>query len=163
VGEPKTAMLETVDLCTDLLPEDHPRYLMGVGKPEDIVESIALGVDMFDCVIPTRNARNGTVYTRRGKLVIKNQSFQSDFSPIDEKCGCYACQNFSRAYIRHLFQAEEILALRLATIHNLYFYMELVREAREAIIQDRFQSWKEDFLNEYRVDEKQSVVLKEGG
>jgi len=163
VGEPKTAMLETVDLCTDLLPEDHPRYLMGVGKPEDIVESIALGVDMFDCVIPTRNARNGTVYTWKGKLVIKNQSFQSDFSPIDEKCGCYACQNFSRAYIRHLFQAEEILALRLATIHNLYFYMELVREAREAIIQDRFQSWKENFLNEYQTNEKQYVVLKEGG
>jgi len=153
VGEPRMIMLEMTNYCTNLLPEGKPRYLMGVGKPEDIVEAIALGVDMFDCVIPTRNGRNGTVYTHKGKLVVKNRIFEKDFIPIDEDCACYTCQHFSRAYLRHLFQAEEILALRLATIHNLYFYMTLVSQAREAIIKGYFNKWREKFLNQYSGDE----------
>jgi len=163
VGEPRTVLLEMTDLCTDLLPVQQPRYLMGVGKPEDIVDAIALGVDMFDCVIPTRNGRNGTVYTRRGKLVVKNQPFERDFQPIDEECGCYACQNFSRAYLRHLFQAEEILGLRLATIHNLYFYTDLVRQARQAIVDGFFQEWRKIFFEEYTVGEEQQIILNRGG
>lgn len=149
VGEPNTMMLEMTDLCTDLLPQDRARYLMGVGKPEDIVKAISLGVDMFDCVIPTRNGRNGTVYTREGKLVVKNSSFQKDFLSIEEGCDCITCRNFSRAYLRHLFQAEEILGLRLATIHNLHFYMKLVEQARQAILEGCFLEWKKDFLDEY--------------
>ena len=154
VGEPKTAMHEITDLCTDLLPEDQPRYLMGVGKPEDIVEAVALGVDMFDCVIPTRNARNGTVFTREGRLVIKGQSYAHDFSPIEEGCPCYTCQHFTRAYLRHLLQADEILGLRLATIHNLCFYITLVRDARQAICEDRFQSWKQAFYHQYSIQQE---------
>ncbi len=150
VGEPKPAMLEMTDLCTELLPKERPRYLMGVGKPEDIVDAVALGVDMFDCVIPTRNGRNGTVYTRKGRLVIKGQSFERDFSPVDETCGCFTCRHFSRAYLRHLFQAEEILGLRLATIHNLYFYIDLMKEARQAICEGRFTEWKQQFYQEYQ-------------
>lgn len=157
VGEPKTVMLEMTDCCTDLLPENKPRYLMGVGKPEDIVEAIALGVDMFDCVIPTRNGRNGTVYTHKGKMVVKNRNFEKDFIPIDENCHCYTCQHFSRAYIRHLFQAEEILGLRLATIHNLHFYMMLVRQAREAILEGSFRSWKKEFFNEYSIENQPNL------
>ncbi len=154
VGEPKIVMLEMTECSTDLLPKNKPRYLMGVGKPEDIIEAIALGVDMFDCVIPTRNGRNGTVYTHRGKMIIKNRPFEKDFIPIDEHCECYTCRHFSRAYIRHLFHAEEMLGLRLATIHNLYFYMTLVKQAREAIMKGIFQQWKNDFLNTYS-DENQ--------
>ena len=150
VGEPKSQLYEMTALCTELMPADSPRYLMGVGKPEDLVEAIDLGVDMFDCVIPTRNGRNGTVFTWNGRLVIKNASYKEDFSPIDESCGCYTCQNFSRAYIRHLFQADEILGLYLASLHNVYFYLELVRKARAAILQDRFSEWKKDFYARYR-------------
>lgn len=149
VGEPKSLMAEITDQSTEVFPQEKPRYLMGVGKPEDIVDSISLGVDMFDCVIPTRNARNGTVYTRRGKLVIKNQSFQRDFQPIEESCSCYTCRRFTRAYLRHLFQAGEILGLRLTTIHNIHFYMRLVEDARSAILANRFSLWKKDFFNVY--------------
>jgi len=163
VGEPRTSMLEMTDLCTDHLPTDRPRYLMGVGKPEDIVDSIGLGVDMFDCVIPTRNGRNGTVYTRRGKLVLKNQKFERDFSPVDVDCGCMTCQNFSRAYLRHLFQAEEILALRLATLHNLRFYMDLVKDARRAIEQGNFPEWKKGFFNKYTFNREEQLTHQEGG
>jgi queuine tRNA-ribosyltransferase len=136
VGEPNSVMLDITDFCTDYLPYEKPRYLMGVGKPEDIVEAVSRGIDMFDCVIPTRNGRNGTVYTRNGKMVLKNQRHQRDFDVIDTSCSCYTCQNFSRAYLRHLFQVDEILGLRLATIHNLYFYMDLVTRIREAILHD---------------------------
>jgi len=122
---------------------------MGIGKPEDIVEAILRGVDMFDCVIPTRNGRNGTVYTFQGKLVLKNAEYKDDLIPIDEKCGCFTCKNFTRAYIRHLFQAEEILALRLASIHNLYFYLQLVKKAREAIVKDTYIEWKKMFLKNF--------------
>lgn len=149
VGEPKEALYTMTQLCTSLLPHEKPRYLMGVGKPEDIILAIGMGVDMFDCVIPTRNGRNGTVYTRQGPIVIKNASYRHDFKPIDEACHCYACQNFTRAYIRHLFQAQEILALRLASYHNLFFYLELVKEARKAISENKFTSWKNAFLDQY--------------
>lgn len=156
VGEPKSAMMEITELCTGLLPSEKPRYLMGVGKPEDIVEAISLGIDMFDCVIPTRNGRNGTVYTRQGKLVIKNRQYEKDFNPISESCSCYTCQHFSRAYIRHLFQAEEILGLRLASIHNLYFYMDLMQGARQSVLDGSFQEWKRTFFNQYRIDNNHS-------
>jgi queuine tRNA-ribosyltransferase len=150
VGEPKSEMLEITELCTAMLPQDRPRYLMGVGKPEDIVEAVSLGVDMFDCVIPTRNGRNGTVYTRIGKLIIKNHEFQEDHNPIDIECQCYTCRHFSRAYIRHLFQAQEILGMRLATIHNIHFYLDLVKDARKAILDKKFLNWKKKFLNMYQ-------------
>jgi len=149
VGEPKTAMYEMTEVCTQLLPENKPRYLMGVGKPEDLVTCVALGIDMFDCVMPTRNGRNGTVFTRKGPIVVKNALYKEDFKPIDETCSCLACRNFSRAYIRHLFQAEEILALRLASIHNLTFYLSLMREMREAIISQTFNEWSKSFFLEY--------------
>ncbi|MFO7889832.1 MAG: tRNA guanosine(34) transglycosylase Tgt [bacterium] len=149
VGEPKSSLLEITDFCTDLLPAEKPRYLMGVGKPADIVEAVFRGVDMFDCVIPTRNGRNGTVYTFEGKIVLKNAEYKDDFSPIDKECNCYTCRNFTRAYIRHLFQAEEILALRLASIHNLYFYLQLVKKARKAIVNDRYKKWKNEFLRRF--------------
>jgi len=152
VGEPKRQLFEITALCTEHLPEDKPRYLMGVGKPEDVIEAIGLGVDLFDCVIPTRNGRNGTVYTWRGKQVIKNATYREDFKPIDEGCNCYACRNFTRAYIRHLFQAGEVLALRLASLHNVHFYMELVAEARKAILEGRFAQWKQRFFQNYFAD-----------
>ncbi len=152
VGEPKSMMMETVDLCTGLLPAEKPRYLMGVGKPEDIIQAITLGVDMFDCVIPTRNGRNGTVYTRGGRMVIKGKAFEKDFQSIESSCGCYTCRHFSRAYLRHLIHSNETLGLRLATIHNLYFYLNLVKEARLAVLESRFSEWKNAFFNVYYKD-----------
>lgn len=149
VGEPKQAMFEMTEVCTSILPHDKPRYLMGVGKPEDLVRCIALGIDMFDCVMPTRNGRKGTVFTWRGPLIVKNATFTEDFAPIDEQCQCYACRNFSRAYIRHLFKAEEILGMRLASLHNLYFYLELISNARQAILENRYEAWMKEFFNTY--------------
>ena len=142
VGEPKDIMYSITSQCTDLLPDEKPRYLMGVGMPEDILEAIDLGVDMFDCVIPTRNARNGTVFTWKGKLVIKAARFKHDQKPIDENCRCYTCQNFSRGYLRHLLNSNEILGLRLATLHNIHFYMDLVAEARKQILSNNYSTWK---------------------
>ncbi|AFH49812.1 Queuine tRNA-ribosyltransferase [Ignavibacterium album JCM 16511] len=142
VGEPTEMMYELVDYTTDFMPSDRPRYLMGVGRPENILESIARGVDMFDCVMPTRNARNANVFTWNGTLSMRNAKYKDDFKPLDENCNCYTCRNFTRAYLRHLFVAEEILALELASIHNLYFYLELVRIAREKIIDGSFIIWK---------------------
>jgi queuine tRNA-ribosyltransferase len=161
VGEPKDRMLEMTALCCSLLPEDRPRYLMGVGKPEDIVASIALGVDMFDCVIPTRNGRNATLFTRAGRLVIKGKAFEKDFSPVDPECTCYTCSRFTRAYLRHLFKSGEILGLQLATLHNLHFYMELVREARKAILENRFAEWQSLFYTRYQSQEK--TLVEQGG
>ena len=115
------------------MPEDRLRYLMGIGNPGDIVRAVALGVDLFDCVVPTRNARNGTLFTSRGKVVIKNSRYAYDGSPLDEGCGCYTCENFSRSYLRHIFMAGEILSLQLLTLHNLYYYSELMRRIRESI------------------------------
>lgn len=149
VGEPKDMRLEIIEQTLKYLPEDKPRYLMGVGTPEDIVEGVSVGVDMFDCVLPTRNARNGTVFTRKGKMIIKAARYAEDFSPIDENCSCLACKNYSRAYIRHLFQSGEIAGLRLATIHSLHFYLSLMREIRESILQGIFIEWRKDFLEEY--------------
>jgi queuine tRNA-ribosyltransferase len=149
VGESGTERNRITDLCTYLLPINKPRYLMGVGLPEDILESIELGVDMFDCVIPTRNARNGTVFTSNGKLIIKSARSKSDKKPIDDNCTCYTCKNFSRAYIRHLFNSNEILGLHLATLHNVHFYMWLVSEARKKIFDDDFVNWKNQLLEKW--------------
>lgn len=146
VGEPANVMYKMTEVCTSILPPDRPRYLMGVGTPENIVESIERGVDMFDCVLPTRNGRNAVMFTRNGKLNMKNASFAFDFMPPDAECSCYTCRNFTRAYIRHLFKAQEVLALQLATIHNLHFYLWLVRSAREAILKDRFAEWKAEMF-----------------
>lgn len=149
IGEPKSILFEIVELCTSLLPRGKPRYLMGMGKPEDLVEAISRGVDMFDCVIPTRNGRKGQVFTWNGPLNVKNATYKEDFRPIDESCGCYACRNFTRAYIRHLFQSDEILGLRLGSLHNLYFYHELVAKIREGIKSGTFHSWKKEFELKY--------------
>jgi queuine tRNA-ribosyltransferase len=151
VGEPTDQMYELVDFTTDLMPIDRPRYLMGVGRPENILEAIARGVDMFDCVMPTRNARNANVFTWNGTLSMRNAKYKDDFRPLDENCQCYTCRNFTRAYIRHLFIAEEILALELASIHNLYFYLELVRQARTKIIEGTFNSWKNEIVNKISI------------
>jgi queuine tRNA-ribosyltransferase len=138
VGEGQAAMLATLDVTVPLLPQDAPRYLMGVGTPADLVKAVARGIDMFDCVIPTRHARNGQLFTSEGALNIRNSRFQSDTGPIDPQCGCYACRNYSRAYLRHLQQCNEILGARLATIHNLYYYLALMARVRSAIEAGRF-------------------------
>jgi queuine tRNA-ribosyltransferase len=149
VGEAKEEMWDITGLVAGELPEDRPRYLMGVGTPMDLVDGVARGVDMFDCVLPTRNARNGTVFTRTGKMVLKNAGFTDDFSPIDEQCGCDTCRHYSRAYIRHLFSAGEILGPVLATHHSLYFYCELMRRMRGAIEAGRFDEWRAEFTEQY--------------
>ncbi len=158
VGEPKELMYEMTGLVTEYLPEDKPRYLMGVGKPEDIVEAVALGVDMFDCVIPTRNGRKGQAFTWQGPLTVKNASFKEDFRPIDERCGCPACQRFSRAYIRHLFQAQEILGLRLVSLHNIWFYQDLMAAIRQAVRDNRFEAWRREFYRSYPVENNSTDV-----
>lgn len=147
VGEPTEQMYELVDFTTDLMPKDRPRYLMGVGRPENLLEAISCGVDMFDCVMPTRNARNANIFTWNGTLSMRNAKYKDDFQPLDKNCGCYTCRNFTRAYIRHLFIAEEILALELASIHNLYFYLELMSIARDKIKTGKFFHWKENIIN----------------
>jgi queuine tRNA-ribosyltransferase len=142
VGEPTELMYELIDFTTDFMPENRPRYLMGVGRPENILEAIDRGVDMFDCVMPTRNARNANLFTSSGVLSMRNAKYKDDFSEIDSNCTCYTCTNYSRAYLRHLFIAGEILALELASIHNLHFYLDLVREARKMILEGNFRKWK---------------------
>lgn len=156
VGEPKEVMYDLTQKVCDALPEDKPRYLMGVGKPEDIIHSIARGVDMMDCVLPTRNARNGSVYTWDGKINIKNSQYKNDFSPLDPECGCYACRNHSRAYLHHLYRQNEILGLRLNSIHNIHFFLELTRKTREAILEDRFPEFYRDFFKRYPVEDDHS-------
>jgi queuine tRNA-ribosyltransferase len=147
VGESMETMYKAAAYTAGLLPEDKPRYLMGVGTPIDILECISAGIDMFDCVLPTRNARNGSAFTSAGKVNIRNAAYTKDFNrPLDENCSCYACSNFSRAYVRHLYMAGEILAIRLMTLHNIHFYMELVRQARENIIAGAFGEWKKDVI-----------------
>lgn len=150
VGEPKSAMQKIVEGITPLLPEDKPRYLMGVGTPEDIVECVGHGVDMFDCVMPTRNARNGMLFTNDGKVVIKNARYRNDDSPLDSLCDCYTCKNYSRAYLRHLFIAKEILGVILNTIHNVRYYMNLMEKIREAIKNDNYESFKKTLNSELR-------------
>ncbi len=145
VGEPTKTMYELVDFTTDFMPENKPRYLMGVGRPENILKAIARGIDMFDCVMPTRNARNAYLFTSQGIVSMRNAAYTDDFGQLDPECSCYTCKNFSRAYLRHLFNAKEILALELATIHNLSFYLNLVREARTRILDDSFTEWENEF------------------
>ncbi|MDU4960654.1 MAG: tRNA guanosine(34) transglycosylase Tgt [Sporomusaceae bacterium] len=153
VGEPKRLMYEMLEHTTPLLPARKARYLMGVGTADCLLEGVMRGVDMFDCVFPTRVARNGTVMTKRGRLVVKNAEFARDLRPIDPECGCYSCRHFSRAYIRHLFKAEEILGLRLTTIHNLYYLLDFMRRMRRAIIEDRFPAFREEFWQYYPQEE----------
>jgi queuine tRNA-ribosyltransferase len=150
VGEPETEMMQAVECAEALLPSDRARYAMGLGTPPQMIEMIARGIDMFDCVLPTRIARNGTAFTRRGTLSLKNACFAEDPKPLEENCECYACRNFSRAYVRHLIKANEILGLRLVTIHNLHFYLNLLRLARVAILQSRFAKFRSDFVSNYR-------------
>ena len=159
VGEPKDERDKVLEATLPELPSDKPRYLMGVGKPEDIVEAVKRGIDMFDCVIPTRNARNGFLFTRYGTLKIRNSQYQHDTRPIDENCGCYTCQHYSRAYLRHLDKCGEILGARLNTIHNLYYYQELMRDIRAAIAENRF----EQFVSEFYALRKQDLkfVIKD--
>lgn len=145
VGEPKELMAEMIDATVPHLPLESPRYLMGVGFPEDIIRSVLQGVDMFDCVVPTRNARNGTLFTSFGKILIKNAEFKNDPGPIDPECGCYTCSNFSRAYLRHLFASGEILSYRLNTIHNVHYYMNFMKEIRKAIGEDRLDGHYREF------------------
>jgi queuine tRNA-ribosyltransferase len=149
VGEPKSLMMEMVECSTGRLPQDKPRYLMGVGTPLDLLDAIALGVDMFDCVLPTRNGRNGWLYTRTGHIVIKNAQYARDPNPIDEECQCLVCRHYSRAYLRHLFHANEILACVLNTYHNLYFYLDMVREIRDAIPSRKFLDYANRFKSKY--------------
>ena len=147
VGEPKGEMLDVMRFTAPLLPADKPRYLMGVGTPEDLLDGVAAGIDMFDCVIPTRNARNGTLFTSSGKLQIKNAKYAGDTGPLDQRCGCVTCTTVSRAYLRHLFLNGEIAALVYNTIHNVWFYLDLMKGVRQAIALDSFRSFRETFLS----------------
>jgi queuine tRNA-ribosyltransferase len=142
VGEPTEKMYEILDFIVDYIPENKPRYLMGVGKPENILEAIERGVDMFDCVMPTRNARNSHIFTWNGIISIRNNRYKDDFRPLDENCDCYTCKNYTRAYLRHLFVAKELLAYELASVHNLHFYLSLAKSARKHIIEGDFPEWK---------------------
>lgn len=145
VGEPKELMMEMAGCTIPLLPPSKPRYVMGVGTPEDIVEMVALGADMFDCVMPTRNARNGQLFTGQGTINISNAAFRYDEKPVDASCGCYTCRNYSRAYLRHLYKSRELFSYRLNTIHNVHYYLNLTKEIRKAIIGDFFNSFKQAF------------------
>ncbi len=149
VGEPKEMMYEVLDYTVPLLPEDKPRYLMGVGSPDDLLEGVLRGIDMFDCVLPTRIARNGTAMTSQGKVVVRNASYAEDFSSLDPECDCYTCRNYTKAYLRHLIKCNEILGARLLTIHNLHFLLKLMENVREAIREDRLLDYKKDFFEKY--------------
>ena len=149
VGEPNEVMYQMIEHTVPHLPEDRPRYLMGVGTPQDILEAVERGIDMFDCVLPTRNARHGHLFTSEGIVRIKNERYKEDFTPLDPECGCYTCKHFTKAYLRHLFMANELLSLRLNTLHNVAFYLNLMKQIREAIEEDRFDEFKKEFLNKY--------------
>lgn len=153
VGEPKDEMHKVVNFIAPKMPKNKPRYLMGVGTPEDLINSIDKGVDMFDCVMPTRNARNGWLFTRYGDIKIKNAQYRDDLQPIDANCNCYTCKNFSRAYLHHLYKIGEMLGSRLNTIHNLFFYRQMMVEIREAIQKKSFQTYKAKFLKERKTNE----------
>lgn len=149
VGEPKSEMNRVLEFTTPLIPEDKPRYLMGVGTPDSFFDAVIRGVDMFDCVLPTRIARNGTCMTHKGRVVIKNAKYERDFGPLDDQCNCYTCRNYSRAYIRHLFKSDETFGLRLTSYHNLYFLLEVMRKIRQAILDDNLLEYREAFMEEY--------------
>lgn len=149
VGEPKETMYKMIEYTTPYLPKHKPRYLMGVGSPDAIIEGVIRGIDMYDCVLPTRIARHGTAMTSNGKVVIKNAIYKEDFNPLDENCDCYTCQNYSRAYIRHLLKSGEVLGQRLVSIHNLRFLQKLTEDIREAIKNDRLQDFRDEFFKKY--------------
>ncbi len=149
VGEPKHMMYEVLDYTTPLLPVNKPRYLMGVGSPDALIEGAIRGIDMFDCVLPTRIARNGTVMTSTGRLVVRNAKFAEDFGPLDPECSCYTCRHYSRAYIRHLIKADETFGIRLTTYHNLHFLLQMMREVRQAIREDRLLDYRDAFFTKY--------------
>ncbi|MDU5144386.1 MAG: tRNA guanosine(34) transglycosylase Tgt [Paenibacillus dendritiformis] len=156
VGEPKPLMYEVLETTVPLLPDSKPRYLMGVGSPDALVEGSMRGIDMFDCVLPTRIARNGTTMTSQGRLVVRNAKFTRDFGPLDPNCDCYTCRNYSRAYLRHLIKADETFGLRLTTYHNLYFLLNLMRQVREAIREDRLRDFRDEFFEAYGMDRNES-------
>lgn len=149
VGEPGDVLFEALSYTMPFMPKDKPRYFMGAGSPDYLIELAIRGIDMADCVLPTRIARNGTVLTSHGKVVVKNAKYKRDFTPLDSECSCYACKNYSKAYIRHLFNVDEILGARLATIHNLHFLIKLMENVREAIKEDRLLEFRSDFYNKY--------------
>jgi queuine tRNA-ribosyltransferase len=149
VGEPKELMYEVLDDCVDDLPKEKPRYLMGVGSPDALLEGVARGVDMFDCVLPTREARHGTALTSQGSLSIKNAQYARDYSPLDSECDCYTCRNYSRSYLRHLFKANEIMSHMLITTHNLHFLIRTMEKIRDSIEDGAFSAYKKEFLNKY--------------
>jgi len=163
LGETRPTFLSTLDVCAEALPANAPRYVMGIGTPEDIVEAVGRGMDMFDCVLPTRNARNGTLYTRTGILRIKNSRYAEDPRPIDPLCGCSTCRCYSRAYLRHLFLARELLVYQLNSIHNLYYYQNLMHELREAVRADAFPSFVRHFYEQRVEDVPPSSTPGEGG
>lgn len=149
VGEPKDVMNRVLDFTTPMMPADKPRYLMGVGSPDSLIDGSIRGIDMFDCVLPTRIARNGTLMTSEGRMVIKNAKYARDFRPIDENCDCYTCKNYTRAYVRHLLRTEETFGLRLTSYHNLRFLIKLMEDVRQAIREDRLGDFKEEFFEKY--------------
>jgi len=149
VGEPEEIIHQVSAYTAGLLPDDKPKYLMGLGTPPDIIEAISNGIDMFDCVVPTRNGRNGQAFTWNGELQLRNASYKEDFRPIDDTCGCYACKNHTRAYIRHLFNTQEILGLRLVSLHNVHFYVKLIQLSRESIACGKFAGFMEEFNSNY--------------
>lgn len=161
VGEPREDMYRILDYITPKLPENKPRYLMGVGEPLDMLEAVANGVDMMDCVQPSRIGRHGTVFSKYGRLVIKNAKYAEDPRPLDEDCDCYACRNYTRGYIRHLFKADEILGQRLATLHNLHFLIKMMNGAREAILNGTFDEYKKEFETNYNMGAKSSWIQPE--
>lgn len=149
VGEPKGVMNRVLEFTTPLLPVSKPRYLMGVGSPDSLIDGVIRGVDMFDCVLPTRIARNGTLMTSKGRLVVKNAKYARDFGPLDENCDCYTCQHYTRAYIRHLIKCNETFGIRLTTYHNLYFLLRLMEQVRQAIREDRLGDFRQEFFEQY--------------
>ena len=149
VGESKEEMNKVLDFTTPLIPENKPRYLMGVGSPDALIDGVMRGIDMFDCVLPTRIARNGTCMTSHGRLVVKNAKYARDFTPIDDNCNCYTCRNFTRAYVRHLMKTDETFGLRLTSIHNVYFLVHLMKDVRQAIMDDNLLEFRQNFFEEY--------------
>ena len=154
VGEPHEVMMEIADLTLPLLPQTSPRYIMGVGTPENLIELAALGADMFDCVLPTRNARNGQMFTRNGTINISNSRYKDDTDPLDSECRCYTCRNYSRAYLRHLYLARELLAYRLNTIHNVHYFLSFIKRMRASILTDTFESFRKDFYRQLDAEDR---------
>ncbi len=161
VGEPAELMYDILRHTTEFLPENKPRYLMGVGSPDYLIEAVLSGIDMCDCVLPTRIARNGTAMTSAGKVVVRNATYERDFTPLDAECDCYTCKNYTRAYIRHLIKAGEILGARLLTIHNLYFLVNLMAKVRKSIEEDNFEEFREEFYKKYYKKEPPKYVEKD--